>query len=296
MKTFKNLIQRGAQHHFSIGILIIPVLYIFVTLFLYSCMGPYMVGHNPDMVNVSPPDWAAEYDNENPVNYYYLPDIECYYDLRSRDFVYMEDGTWRFSALLPSIYASFDLANCFVVKLNNSVHEPWMHFQYYVAHYPRYYYKSVDHERYGDNGRHNRWFNENVKHSGFNNQPNTDFGKRNENRQGSGFGNRQNNNVGNRGNSESGNRSENRLGARQQQNQNNSGVNSQSQNNGGNRNEVIQNPQPSKNVSQHNEGATRQTQPMKYYGRQIGQPVKVQKNMRKPQEKTGDEKSRKKSD
>jgi len=315
MKNSNIQSKQTIQGIFSKGLFILPIFTAILIFSFYSCTTPYMVGQNPDMVNVTPPEWAPEYDNGNPVNYYYLPDIECYYDLRNREFVYMEEGNWRFSAMLPSVYASFDLNNCFVVKLNNSVHEPWMHFQYYVAHYPRYYYKSIVHEGYGENVRQNRWFNENVKHSGYNNNHgNNGYGKpgNNADRGGSGFGNNQNSNYNKRVNNESGNRIEDRQNGSQQRNLNSNNVNFQRSNSGGNRNEVRQNTQPSGNTApqhnearqtpppshngtpQRNEGSTRQAQPMKYYGKQIGQPVKVQRYMMK--QKESDVKVQKKRD
>ena len=231
---------------------IISIPAVIVLISLYSCSTPYMVTQNPDGGYMSPPSWAQNYDNENPVNYYYLPDIECYYDLRHREFVYLQNGSWRFSASLPSIYASFDLDNCFVVKLNNEVNEPWMHFHYYVAHYPRYFYKSIERENYHNYGHSPRWFNENIKHYGYNNnRENKEYSKQNENRQGSGSGHDRN------------------------------------KNNYNNRNEARKSQDTRQNNPQRDEGSVNREQPMKYYGKQIGEPVKVQRNMRKYQEDKG---------
>ncbi|HYM95193.1 MAG TPA: hypothetical protein VET23_13710 [Chitinophagaceae bacterium] len=74
------------------------------------------------------------------VRYYYLPDIEAYYDLSDDEFVYLNNGQWLFSLVLPSIYGSYDLYNGFVIALNVGVYQPWLHHQYYVSHYSRYYY------------------------------------------------------------------------------------------------------------------------------------------------------------
>lgn len=277
METLKTQIQKsGRQLHLS-GMLFISALTILLTVSLFSCTVPYMVGQNPDMVNVAPPSWAPEYDNS--ANYYYLPDIECYYDVRNRLFVYLQDGNWRFEATLPSVYASFDLNNSYVVFLNNAVNEPWMHFQYYVAHYPRYYYKSVDRDRYTENGHRQRWFNENLKHSGnYPNRGNRDLNTRTENRREPAI--KQYRNEG---------RSNNRVTTNERNNNrvtNNQGNNKRVTTDEGNRKEVRQNADNKQIQPQRKEGAVRQEQPMKYYGRQVGQPVKVLKNMRKPQEKT----------
>lgn len=92
--------------------------------------------------------------------YYYLPDIECYYDLSSDEFIYLYDGSWRYSRSVPSYYSNFDLDNSFTVVLNVNVYRPWLHHQYYVSHYPRYYYRDYyDHS----NIPYVRGFNENRK-------------------------------------------------------------------------------------------------------------------------------------
>lgn len=104
---------------------------------------------------VNPP-WAPPY--VAGVRYYYLPDIEAYYDLSNQDFVYLDDGQWLFSRTLPSIYSGYDLYDGFSIALNVGVFQPWMHNQYYVSHYPRYYYRNKYNT--GDLGR-IRGFNEN---------------------------------------------------------------------------------------------------------------------------------------
>ena len=87
------------------------------------------------------PVWAPPYTPG--VRYYYLPDIEVYYDLANSDFVYLHDGRWQFSYGLPPLYSSYDLYNSYAIALNISVFEPWMHHHFYVSNYPRYYYRSL---------------------------------------------------------------------------------------------------------------------------------------------------------
>lgn len=101
------------------------------------------------------PAWAPPY--YNGVRYYYLPDIQAYYDIRRDVFVYFRNGQWIFSASLPGIYANFDLHNGFVVALNLRSGEPWRFHNRYVARYPRYYYEKI---YYKDNRRDVRGYNE----------------------------------------------------------------------------------------------------------------------------------------
>jgi hypothetical protein len=92
-------------------------------------------------VQYTNPSWAPPYSQG--VRYYYMPDIETYYDLTDQDFVYLNNGQWLFSPTLPSMYSGYDLYNGFVISLNINVFQPWMHHQYYVSNYPRYYYHNV---------------------------------------------------------------------------------------------------------------------------------------------------------
>lgn len=109
-------------------------------------------------VQYSNPAWAPPY--YNGVRYYYLPDIECYYDLSAQEFVYLNNGQWFFSPVLPSIYSSYDLYNGFIIALDIHVYQPWRHHQYYVSHYPRYYYRNY---YSGMNWNSIRGFNENIR-------------------------------------------------------------------------------------------------------------------------------------
>jgi len=95
------------------------------------------------------------------IRYYYFPDIECYYDIWNREFIYPEDGSWMFGATLPPSYSWFDLNTAFIVLLDYNVFEPWRYFNYYVSHYPRYYYRSIYKDRYEDAINPPRGFNEN---------------------------------------------------------------------------------------------------------------------------------------
>jgi hypothetical protein len=52
------------------------------------------------------------------VEYYYLPDIESYYYVPTRQFVYMSGNRWIFSASLPPRYRSYDLYSGYKVVVN----------------------------------------------------------------------------------------------------------------------------------------------------------------------------------
>jgi hypothetical protein len=114
---------------------------VLVVLFfgLMSCL-PLSVTNREQYSN---PEWAPDY--YPGVRYYYIPDIETYYDLSSHDFVYLDNGQWFFSNSLPSMYNNYDLYNGYEIALNTDVYQPWMHHHFYLSNYPRYYYNNVYH-------------------------------------------------------------------------------------------------------------------------------------------------------
>src|ERR1022692_4846859 len=123
----------------------------FIAVALQACIvaqpvpQPYPVAQTPPpppvVVQAHPPAWAPAYNNSQ-VQYYYLPDIQCYYDVWNQQYVYMENGNWMFSTYLPAMYGNYDLYAGHVVILDYRVHQPWMHHELYVEHYPRYYHQS----------------------------------------------------------------------------------------------------------------------------------------------------------
>jgi hypothetical protein len=104
------------------------------------------------------PQWAPPY--YSGARYYYLPDLELYYDLSTREYIYLIDGRWHFSPYIPALYRNYDLDNCFSIVLNIDVYRPWLHHQYYLTHYPRYYYRDYyDHSGFC----YVRAYNENLR-------------------------------------------------------------------------------------------------------------------------------------
>ena len=65
----------------------------------------------------TPPRWAPVAGPE--VDYYYLPDVESYYDVRQGQFIYFGNGRWNHSKNLPVAYRSYDLFSGHKVVLND---------------------------------------------------------------------------------------------------------------------------------------------------------------------------------
>ena len=70
------------------------------------------------------------------VNYYYIPDIDAYYDVPNRRYTYFEDGRWITRAYLPPRYHDFDLYGAHKVVINER--SPWMHDDRYRTQYSEY--------------------------------------------------------------------------------------------------------------------------------------------------------------
>ncbi len=126
-------------------------------------------------VNIgSPPAWGpVGYSN---VDFYYIPDIQAYYDIRLSQFIYFGNGRWIHSRSLPSQYRGYDLYNGYKVVLND--YHGRTPYVYYKNHKAKYYkgYKGKPQKSIGyrndnkhDNGRDYNKGNNNAKHDRGNN-------------------------------------------------------------------------------------------------------------------------------
>lgn len=71
-------------------------------------------------VNVNlgtPPVWAPADRVES--QYYYLPDVDAYYDVPASKFIYIKNGTWIRSGSLPYRYRNYNLRGGNVVYLKD---------------------------------------------------------------------------------------------------------------------------------------------------------------------------------
>lgn len=77
----------------------------------------------------TPPQWGpVGYSN---IQYYYLPDVQAYYDIRTSQFIFISNGIWIRSRYLPGPYRNYDLYSGYKVVLNN-----------YHGSYPYHYFDS----------------------------------------------------------------------------------------------------------------------------------------------------------
>jgi hypothetical protein len=117
-------------------------------------------------VNIgSQPRWGPY--GYNYVEYYYLPDIETYYYVPSRQFIYLSGGHWVFSYSLPPRYSRYDLYSGYKVVVNEP--RAYRHFHRHRVNYAGYRnnrsqvvirdhgpakYKKQKHRRGNGRGRH----------------------------------------------------------------------------------------------------------------------------------------------
>ena len=80
------------------------------------------------------PIWGpAGYDH---AEYYYLPDIETYYNVPQHKFFYQEKGRWISGSSLPSRNRGYDLYNSYKVVVNEP--KPYLKHNTYKEQYASY--------------------------------------------------------------------------------------------------------------------------------------------------------------
>lgn len=70
------------------------------------------------------------------VEYYYLPDIEMYYSVPARKYIYFHRGQWIWVSTLPSWCRHYDLYSGYKVIINEP--RPYFHFDQHKIKYHKY--------------------------------------------------------------------------------------------------------------------------------------------------------------
>ena len=86
-------------------------------------------------VNISAqPLWGPTgYDH---VDNYYLPDIESYYSVPKKQYIYQDNGNWVYANALPSRYANYNIYNGYKVVVNGD--KPFSNFNNDKVNYSKY--------------------------------------------------------------------------------------------------------------------------------------------------------------
>lgn len=80
------------------------------------------------------PSWGPTgYDH---VEYYYMPDIDVYYYVPRRQYIYLQGGNWLFSTSLPDRYRNYDIYSGYKVVVNEP--RPYRNAEMYRTKYAGY--------------------------------------------------------------------------------------------------------------------------------------------------------------
>ncbi len=112
----------------------------------------------------TPPSWGPA--GYSAVAYYYLPDIQAYYDIRASQFIYFGGGKWIRSTYLPRQYRNYDLYGGYKVVLNDyHGSRPYVNFNSHKAKYYKGYkgrpqknigsYHNENHEKHNNGNENN---------------------------------------------------------------------------------------------------------------------------------------------
>jgi hypothetical protein len=93
-----------------------------------NCAGTYEA-------NISDqPIWGPTgYDR---ADFYFIPDIDCYYSVSEHEYIYQEGSEWTRGATLPSRYGSYDPYNSYKVVVNEK--KPYQNHDTHQVKYAAY--------------------------------------------------------------------------------------------------------------------------------------------------------------
>lgn len=96
--------------------------------------GLYQSSYGQVNVNInigSQPIWGPTgYDY---VNYYYLPDLDIYYNVPQQQWIYFDGGRWITAPALPPRYSNYDLYRMYKVVINDN--QPYLRNAVYQKQY-----------------------------------------------------------------------------------------------------------------------------------------------------------------
>lgn len=102
-------------------------------------------------VNVTigtPPQWGPT--GYSDVQYYYLPDVEAYYDVPTSMFIYFNGVNWIHRSSLPSRYRNYDLYHGYKVVISDYHGKtPYSHFKEHKTKYAKGY-RGKPQKNYGE--------------------------------------------------------------------------------------------------------------------------------------------------
>jgi hypothetical protein len=88
----------------------------------------------------TPPPWGPS--EASGIRFYYIPDIQMYYDVNSGEYAYYSGGAWVHTTVLPARYKSYDFYKAYKVPLRDYHGDrPWENHTAYHKSYPKSYHR-----------------------------------------------------------------------------------------------------------------------------------------------------------
>ncbi|SHM68308.1 hypothetical protein [Mucilaginibacter sp. OK098] len=111
---------------------------IFIAAIIFSCLSIKIANAQVSVslgINIgSQPDWGpVGYDH---ADYYYMPDINAYYDVPAHRYVYYENNVWVHRTYLPARYSNYDRYHGYKAVINER--NPWERNNVYRERYAGY--------------------------------------------------------------------------------------------------------------------------------------------------------------
>ena len=118
-------------------------LFLLATLLMVAVNNQAQVSVN---INIgTPPVWAPSAPVS--VEYYYLPDIQVYYDVPAQHYIYLRNGSWFRSFSLPARYRSYNLSQGNTVYLSDYIgNKPYEFYKGHKVKYKGHGWKSNGHD------------------------------------------------------------------------------------------------------------------------------------------------------
>lgn len=82
----------------------------------------------------SQPNWGPT--GYNHVDFYYLPDINAYYDVTKAQYIYQNGARWTYVSSLPARYRNYDIYKAYKVVINEP--RPFYNNKNHISQYARF--------------------------------------------------------------------------------------------------------------------------------------------------------------
>ena len=133
-----------------------------IILFVVGGLIPYsskaQVAFN---ITIGNPPWWAPHEYAHHTRYYYIPEIDSYYDASRRGYFINDGNQWEFTVNLPTFYGNVDFASCHRIAVNYYGDEPYTYYNRNRYAYVRSYHPDWGDSGYyrgHDNGKHKGWY------------------------------------------------------------------------------------------------------------------------------------------